>query len=88
MSYKSKSYDYNGTPADCRPANKHETVIEVVDGPNRYGEHTFFAYWEDTYMPPSGVRGQIFLTSLSEFIKRTEKIDGSKITYRLVDRRR
>jgi hypothetical protein len=76
----SNPYEYNGTPADCRPIND-ETVIEVVSGPNKYGQHSFFAYWNDGYLPPSGVRGQIFLANLTDFVSRHPN-------HRFVDRRK
>jgi len=46
VTYYSKPYDYNGTPADCRPVDG-ETVIEIISGPNRYNQYSFFAYWNN-----------------------------------------
>lgn len=51
--------------ADCIPANEHETIIEIVGGPNKYGQHTFFKYWIGTGHF-TGPRGQIFVARLSE----------------------
>lgn len=79
MAGQSKPNLNNGTPADCRPAD-NETVIEIVEGPNRHGQHVFFAYWNDNYLPPSGIRGQIFVTNLDQFVMQHPM-------HRFVDRR-
>jgi hypothetical protein len=89
----SKAFDYNGTPEDCRPVG-NQAVIEVVSGPNHYGQHTFFVYWNDEspvwdkngkaqtqyYDPLPCVRGQIFVAHLAAFLERYTD-------YRFVDRR-
>jgi len=51
--------------ADCIPKDEHETVMEILDGPNKYGQYTFFLYWIGTGHF-TGTRGQIFLANPAE----------------------
>jgi len=48
-------------PSDCLPVGD-ERVMEILDGPNKYGEVTFFLYWNGTG-EFTGPRGQIFLSN-------------------------
>jgi hypothetical protein len=63
-------------PVDCIPKNEHETIMEITDGPNRYGQYTFFLYWIGTGHF-TGVRGQIFLADPAQY-KHNRIIDRRK----------
>jgi hypothetical protein len=32
-------------PTDCIPMHENETVLQLVEGSDRYGRYTFFLYW-------------------------------------------
>jgi hypothetical protein len=53
-------------PIDCIPMHENETVLELVAGPNRYGQYTFFLYWigQGNFV---GKRGQVFLANPTEY---------------------
>lgn len=56
------------TLADFRdPA---ETLVEVISPVDDLGRVQFVAYWRDDYLPPAGVRGQVFYARLDEFAAR------------------
>jgi hypothetical protein len=35
-----------------------------------FGRVQFTAFWLDDYLPPNGVRGQVFHTNLADFVRR------------------
>jgi len=51
-----------------------ETVMEIVDGPNKYSQYTFFLYWIGTGHF-EGVRGQIFLADPAQH-KHDRSVDA------------
>ena len=48
----------------------NETIVEQLSHVNKHGDSSFFAYWKDDYLPPNGVRGQIFLCNATEKIEK------------------
>ena len=61
-----------GSGLPVRPAHAREIVVEIEGPQDDHGRQTFFAYWLDDYLPPSGVRGQVFRCVLADWIKRKE----------------
>ncbi len=57
---------------DPRPRDVSEIVVKVK-GRAHNGDDIFFAYWLDAYLPPNGVRGQIFVEPLDTFVKRNQQ---------------
>ncbi|MFI5934742.1 hypothetical protein [Actinoplanes sp. NPDC051494] len=51
-----------------------ETIVYPKAGSraDERGRSQFTAFWLDDYLPPDGVRGQVFHTSLIDFIARHE----------------
>ncbi len=66
-------------PADCRPATETETVMEILAGPDHLLRCEFVLYWHDDYLPPEGIRGQVFFADPAPYLARE--------TVRVVDRR-
>ena len=56
----------------------NEVFVQVRSGPDHLGRVQFTAFWLDDYLPPNGVRGQVFNTLLDEYIARCEQ-DGRKV---------
>lgn len=51
-----------------------ETIVYPKSGEklDDLGRIQFTAFWLDDYLPPNGVRGQVFHTNLADFIARDE----------------
>lgn len=62
-----------GIPFDCRPIHAQDVVFEVLDGPDCFGDYTYFTYWPDDFLPPGGVRGQIIRGQLQPQIRHWEQ---------------
>lgn len=47
-------------PVDCILMHENEVVLELVEGPDRYGRYTLLLYWigQGHF---TGTRGQVFL---------------------------
>ena len=71
---------------ECFPRSKKELVVEIIQGPDRFGKYSFILYWRTNYIPgqpelshPGLVRAQAFHASIDEILC------GRK--YRTVERR-
>jgi hypothetical protein len=53
-------------PADCVPTNPNETVMEILEGPNRHGKYMFFLYWIGQGHH-HGTRRQVFLADPAKY---------------------
>lgn len=58
---------------------ENEVAINATGDLDDLGRCQISAYWLDGYLPPSGVRGQVFFTNLAEFVRR-QTADGRKVT--------
>ena len=52
-----------------------DVLIDLHQGPDHQGRHSFTAYWFDTYLSPPGMHAQVFRTTVSEFVERYKKKD-------------
>lgn len=69
----------NPTPAK-EDLGVDETAIRVhSDSLDELGRVQLSAFWLDGYLPPSGVRGQVFFTGLADFVRRNSR-NGRKVT--------
>ena len=50
-----------------------DVLIDLHQGPDHNGRHSFTAYWLDNYLPPTGIHAQVFRTTVSEFFERHQK---------------
>jgi hypothetical protein len=67
-------------PPDCRPATDDEIVVELLAGPDSFGRHQVFVYWnaecvagceqcEGRGCGQVTTRGQIFWTNVERFTR-------------------
>lgn len=52
-----------------RPANMDDIVIAVHTDPDGLNRQQFTTYWRDGYLPPDGVRAQVFYMPVDEHVK-------------------
>lgn len=62
------------TPANTDFTSDTEVIVHIRAGaiPDSLSRLQFTAFWLDDYLPPDGVRGQVFYTSLDNFIAADE----------------
>ena len=48
-------------------------VLDITPGVDGQGRHRFTAYWQDGFLPPSGVRGQCFHAELRQFHQNAQQ---------------
>ncbi len=65
---------------DCSELDPNEFAITITDEHlDDLGRAQFFGHWLDDYLPPSGVRGQVFNTNVAGWVARQER-EGRKVT--------
>lgn len=58
----------------------NDVFVQVHTEPDGQDRVQFTAFWRDDYLPPAGVRGEVFHTSLEKFTARCEKA-GEKVRH-------
>ncbi len=61
------------TPTQADFTDPAEMLVRISLGqnPDTGGRVQFTAFWLDDYLPPDGVRGQVFNTNLDRFVRDT-----------------
>lgn len=64
----------------CDEIGSNDVLVQTLSKPDNLGRVRFAAFWIDDYLPPNGVRGQVFNTLLAKFTADCER-DGKKVRH-------